>query len=95
VSTPRPMLGPNMSVPSVLLGFGRELSLTFLRSGVKLNGHSTLSPPYPEPELIIMMPIKYNKPSMLTLTRCDGTISKIILSYCYKITSLPLLRCMK
>jgi len=81
VSTPRPMLGPNMSVPSVLLGFGRELSLTFLRSGVKLNGHSTLSPPYPELELIIMMPIKYNKSSMLTLIRCDGTISKTILSY--------------
>jgi hypothetical protein len=60
-STPSPTLGQDTSVPSFLLGFRRELSPIFLRSGVKLKGHSTLSPPYPEPELIIMMPIKYEQ----------------------------------
>ena len=36
-----------------------------------------------------------NKQSMLILIRCDGTSSRIILFYYYKIISLPLLRCMK
>jgi len=32
---------------------------------------------------------------MLTLIRCDGTSNKIILSYSYEITFLPLLHYMK
>jgi hypothetical protein len=36
-----------------------------------------------------------NRIDNLALIRCDGTISKIILSYWYKITSIPLLCCMK
>jgi hypothetical protein len=52
-----PMLGADASTPSYLLGLWHELSPTSLKLGVKLKGHSTLSPPYPEPELIIMMPI--------------------------------------
>jgi len=54
---------------------------------------------YHEPELIIMRPIiiplNTNKPSIFILIRCDGTISKIILSYSYNITFLPLSRCMR
>ena len=98
---PVPRLGPgeDASTPSYLLSLGRELSPTSLRLSVKLKGHSTLRPPYPEPRLIIMMPIiiplNTNKQLMLILIRCDGTSSRIILFYYYKITSLSLLRCIK
>jgi len=77
----------------------RELSPTFLRLSMELKGHSALSLPYPELELIIIMhitiPLNMNKPSILILIRCEGIISKIILSYSYKITFLPLLRCIR
>jgi hypothetical protein len=66
------------SAPRFLLGLGREWSLAYLRSSMKLKGHSTLSLLYPEPELIIMIPLNTNKPSIPILIRCDGTISKII-----------------
>jgi hypothetical protein len=98
---PVPRLGPgeDASTPSYLLSLGRELSPTSLRLSVKLKGHSTLRPPYPEPRLIIMMPIiiplNTNKQLILILIRCDGTSSRIILFYYYKITSLSLLRCIK
>jgi len=64
--------------PRFLLGLGREWSPAYLRSGMKLKGHSTLSLPYPEPELIIMISLNTNKPSISILIRCDGPISKII-----------------
>jgi hypothetical protein len=98
---PVPRLGPgeDASTPSYLLSLGRELSPTSLRLSVKLKGHSTLRPPYPEPRLIIMMPIiiplNTNKQLMFILIRCDGMSSRIILFYYYKITSLSLLRCIK
>jgi hypothetical protein len=66
---------------------------------MRLKGHSTPSLPYTKSKLIIMMSIiillNTNKQSMLTLIRCDGTSNKIILSYSYEITFLPLLHCMK
>ena len=75
------MLDLDMSVPC-LLGLRRELSPICLRSGIKLKGHYTLNLPYPEPELIIIMPImiplNMNKPSIPILITCDGTINKII-----------------
>ena len=99
VSTHSPTLDQGATTPSYLLGLGRELSPASLRLGVKLKSHSTLSPLYPEPELIIMMPIiiplKTNKQPMLILIRRDGLSSKIILFYYYKITSISLLCCIK
>jgi len=93
------MLGLGATTPNYLLGLGRELSPTSLRLGVKLKSHSTLSPQYPEPELIIIMPIiiplNTNKQPMLILIRYDGMNSRIILFYYYKITFLSPIFCIK
>ena len=70
-TTPNFMLGAYASTPNYLLGLGRELTPTSFRLGVKLKSHSTVSPQYPEPELIIMMsiiiPLNTNKQPMLIL----------------------------
>jgi hypothetical protein len=94
-STSNSKLGRGMSVPNSMLGCDPKS----LRLSARLKGHSTLNLPYPESGLIIMMSIiillNTNKQSMLTLIRCDGMSNKIILSYSYEITFLPLLHCMK
>ncbi|KAL9339334.1 hypothetical protein Peur_068349 [Populus x canadensis] len=97
-------LGKGMSAPNLMLGQGRICAQLYfnpksLRLSARPKGHSTLNLPFPESGLIVMMSIiillNTNEQSMLTLIRCNGTSNKIILSYSYEITFLPLLRCMK